>query len=85
MNILSLISLFLTTGCGDSSDSNNHDNNEKEDFSMYCDENPSLNLIEEDSDCDGILLVEDCDDSDESVVNTNVDDVDCDLVVTSED
>ena len=73
-------SLFL--GCGDSI---NEDNKEAEDNSMFCDENPSLNLVEEDADCDLVVTSEDCDDNDASITNTNVDDADCDGVLTAED
>lgn len=39
---------------------------EEQDLSVYCGEDDSNTLIEEDGDCDGVLAADDCDDADEA-------------------
>ena len=48
MTLLSLISSIILVGCDDSTKTDTQEVKETEDYSMYCDEDPSRNLIEED-------------------------------------
>ena len=71
-----MLLLTLFWGCGETI--------KTADYSGYCQEDPEANLIEEDGDCDGILTVDDCDDS--NADSTSIaEDGDCDGVLTAED
>ena len=57
---------------------------EETDYTMYCDEDPSMSLLSEDADCDGVLTADDCDD--DNVDSTTIEtDADCDGILTAED
>ena len=56
----STLTLLTITGCLEKEDTTQPDS------SLYCEQNPSLNLLSEDGDCDGIITTDDCDDNDAS-------------------
>ena len=65
-----LVSMSLIA-CGEEEDNVENETEDcavevEEDYSEYCNEDPAQNLIEEDEDCDGVLIADDCDDSDPS-------------------
>ena len=57
---------------------------EEEDFSMYCGESSTQNLIADDADCDGAVTDDDCDDADADSTIV-ADDGDCDTFLTADD
>ncbi len=69
--MIALLSVLLACSQTDNAD----------DHGAHCNQDPEASLVADDADCDGVLTVDDCDDTDPETVN----DMDCDGVLTVDD
>ena len=80
------LSLVACSGTKDNPEDETEDSavETEEDYSAYCNEDPTQNLVEEDKDCDGTLTADDCNDFD---ANSTIiaEDQDCDGILTEDD